>query len=351
MFKEFEQTASTVVYCQKGAISSIVAQNQYVFIFKTTNLCWNKCKHCCECSGPDQPKNFITKSVINNYIAQATEDKSFSKRVIFTGGEIMSAYKFAEENYVYDILDNAIDNGIGVNIKTNAGWAGTPVGERIFYDIENLVKKNAPDIVDRDSFKKLIPLEISLSLDRFHNDAINRNFRFLEHFANTDMNGATFTACISSFKRDTKMFSELLNKLKKAGISVEELSPLSSKGNNASVCLSLNGNLLVKYDNDAILFDGGRAKNIAGANHNTQPQFNILNNDRKILMAFDSFGNVTLGENCGKKITVPWRDPSGNARPLSDIRTDLVAATKTAEAEYLKQHWFFNKYLGIARKK
>ncbi|MBO7509344.1 MAG: radical SAM protein [Alphaproteobacteria bacterium] len=335
--------------CKSGTMSALVAQRPYVLVFKTTNWCWNRCAHCCESSGPDAPRTFIPKSVIIDYTAQAAADPMFSKHVIFTGGEIMSAYKFAEERYVPDILNFALDKKLGVDIKTNAGWAGTPIGEQIFRDIENVIRRQRPKIVTSNNSNRQFPLHVSLSLDRFHNDSIKRNFKFIEHFANKKINGARLVARISSFTFDDEMFSELLQQLHNAGIRVDTATIINSETGQKKEgnLFSVNNNMVLEYGNSATLFDGGRAKNIAGAYHNPIPQFNFLTDDFQVLVAFDSFGNVTLGENSGKKISVPWRDANGNARPMTDIRKDLITATKAAEAEYIKQHsvlGFFGRF-------
>lgn len=352
MFKNFDQNAKTVIGCQNGIMSAIVAQRPYVLVFKTTNWCWNNCAHCCESSGPHNPKTFIPKSVINNYVIQAAQDPLFSREIVFTGGEIMSAYKFADEYYVSDILNHAMDKKLGVDIKTNAGWTGTPLASRVYSDIENVVKRHAPDGGKSNSFKTVIPFQVSLSLDRFHKDAMERNFRFLEHFANADMNGATFTAHISSFSSDDAMIYELIKKLQNADVEVSELMSVASDGESAQKngLLSLNHNLVVKYSNNAKLFSGGRAKNINGAFHTPLPQFTFATSDFHILTAFDSFGNVTLGENCGKKISVPWHDENGTVKPMADVRNDLIATTRGAEQEYLGQHRFLNWYFNMIRK-
>ena len=107
---------------------------------------------------------------------------------------------------------------------------------------------------------------------------------------------------------------------------------------------------MVKYSNNAKLFSGGRAKDINGAFHTSLPQFTFATSDFHILTAFDSFGNVTLGENCGKKISVPWHDENGMVKPMADVRNDLIAATHGAEQEYLGQHRFLNWYFNMIRK-
>ena len=348
MFEKLEQTVKDVISIQNHIPLQILEQWSYALVFKTTHWCWNNCAHCCESSSPKQPRNFIPESVIKDYIDQAVADKKYSRAVVFTGGEIMSAYKFATPGYIPNILNHALDSGNGVDIKTNAGWTGTPIAPYVFDDIEQLVKKRAPK--EKLSFKNVIPFQVSLSLDRFHKNTIERNFKFIEHFARTDMNGASFTINISSFANDRTMFSELLEKLQNAGLSVSELCVFDSTKENGNTMFDVNNNILIKYS-EGTLFDGGRAKNINGAKHSELPQFQFATPNQEILVALDSFGNVTLGENSGKKISVPWCDKNGEPRPITDIRTDLVVATQAAEQEYLNQHRVLNWYFNQVRKK
>ena len=105
--------------------------------------------------------------------------------------------------------------------------------------------------------------------------------------------------------------------------------------NLSNTVWSVNGNIVLKFSTGT-LFDGGRAKNIENTYHTPTPQFSFLapGNPPQVLMAFDSFGNATLGENSGKKITVPWRDKNGAPRTLNDIRQDLIIQAGKEEARY-----------------
>ena len=125
--QEFKNTAHMVVDCQNGVMSSIFQQIPYCLIFKTTHYCWNNCEHCCESAGSNMPKKFIPESTIKGYIDQALADKSFSHEIVFTGGEIMSSYKFEGRDYVPNIINHALNSGCSVDIKTNAGWVDSPL--------------------------------------------------------------------------------------------------------------------------------------------------------------------------------------------------------------------------------
>lgn len=327
---------------------TLVAGRPYVLVFKTTNWCWNNCPHCCESSGTDKPKKFIPESVIKGYIKQASQDKRFSHSVVFTGGEITSAYKFVDRHYVPNILNYALNMGCGVDIKTNAGWVNAPLATQIYSDIENIVKKHAPKTKDRSGIKQEIPLQVSLSLDHFHKDSLVRDFKFIEHFAKTDM-GASFRIHVSSFDTDKGMFTELLQRLNTSGVDVREAVILNKNTQTLSPVYYLNDNIIVQYGTGD-LFYGGRARNIKNSYRVPAPQFSFLTSDFDCLVAFDTNDRVTLGENCGPKIAAIYNDKYGNPYPLDAVLNCLVETTCRAEQHYRKQHFLLDKQVLLVRK-
>ena len=340
--KDFDDKAIMVVQCQRSVVSCVLQQIPYNLIFKTTHWCWNNCAHCCESSGSHMPKTFIPESVINGYIDQAVQDKNFSREVVFTGGEITAAYKFAGKNYVRNIVNHALNAGCGVDVKTNAGFVNSPLAKNVYYDIEDIVR-NQSDNKD-DGIKKLVGFQVSLSLDRFHKDAMERDFKFIEHFANTHIPGTAFTINVSSVYQDKSMFPELMHRLVSSGIDVNEMFLVGKHHDNAEQVHDLNGNVIIRH-HCGTLFNGGRAKDIEYAQKTPFPKFTFLNPDGTALIALDSFGNVTLGENSGQKISVPWHDnKTGQLVPLQTIRDNLVNATKSAEQDFLKEHKKMDAY-------
>ena len=214
--------------------------------------------------------------------------------------------------------------------------------------MENIVRSQNKD-VDADSVKKIVPFQVSLSLDSFHKDAMMRDFKFIEHFAHTDIPGAAFKVNVSSIRQDKNMFQELIKKFVDSGIHVGELFMVDSTGKFGKKMYDLNGNVIVSNSNGT-LFNGGRAKNIDFAYKTPFPQFVFMTPDHISLVAFDSFGNVTLGENCGKKISVPWIDSETQTiLPMETVKANLVSATKQAEQDFLAEHSKMNAYFNFVR--
>lgn len=316
-------------------IGQIVQNLPYVMIFKTTHWCPNKCPHCCESAGAHMPKTYIPADIIEQYIKQAKTDPKFANNIVFTGGEVMSAYQHHTPQYVPRLLNAALDNGCQVDIKTNAGWAiaKNAMREQIFDDLVDVLSAHST------SAFRITPMQISLSLDRFHPHAMQKNIEVITGMARKQRNSSCLIH-ITSFEQDAGMFTELLNNLK-TKYDVHQLMAFGGENNSDMVrtlsdtLWSVNGNIVLKFS-IGTLFDGGRAKDIDGAYHTPEPRFAFISGRQNptILMAFDTFGNVTLGENSGKKITVPWRDSAGTPRPLSEIRKDLVRQTRKTEAQY-----------------
>lgn len=306
-------------------VGGMVRRHPYVMVFKTTNWCWCKCDHCCENSGPDQPKNYIPAQTIKDYLAQGLKDSYFSREVVFTGGEIISAYKFGDADYVPDLLMFCNKNNIGADIKTNAAWVNTSFASCVFDDMSRIIGAGRP-----------YSLQISLSLDNYHKNSMKNNIVFIEkmsHRANMPV-----AIHLSTFYGDDDMYGELKRELSNRGVRVRNaIIHNPDSGTYRDVDITDNGIILLT--SRATLFDGGRAKNLAEAEHSKFSQFKFLSTNLHVLMAFDSFGNVTLGENSGVKIKTNWRTSNNVARPLMSIRHDLV---KNAQFHELRARIFQN---------
>lgn len=278
----------------------------YVLVFKTTNYCWYQCPHCCECAGPNNPRNFIPAATICNYLDQASQDPWFSHQVVFTGGEIMSAYRFGPADYVPQLLNHSLDLGYGTDIKTNGAWARAAFGEQIYQDLHQVI-----------STHKHYSMQISLSLDGYHKNALENNAILISRLAK--MPDTRVKVNVAGLNNHKDMFPALLERIKSNGVTVDDVF-WGSPGHFLPA--TLVGGQVVLQKSFGTLFDGGRAKNLDGAHHSKFPQFKFMTSDNHSLIALDSFGRVTLGENSGRKISTKWHN-----KDLIQIRCDLVSAT------------------------
>ncbi len=299
-------------------IGGIVRDFPYVLVFKTTNWCWYKCPHCCENAGPDNSRAFIPIGIIKGYISQAMQDVKFNNSVIFTGGEIMAAYAFGATDYVPELLKFCLNHNIGTDIKTNAAWVNAKYAPRVFDDLSAA-----------SSIGKPYSFQISLSLDRYHKHSIQNCAKFIHELSKRPETHVVIN--LASFENDRHMFNDLFNTLKRNGTGIDDAIVIS---NGKQLKKYIAGDTLLLNTSVGTLFDGGRAKNIHGAYHDKTPQFSFISNDGDVLMAFDSFGRVTLGENSGRKINTKWRNNSGCPRALSDIRHRLISNAQFEDIRY-----------------
>lgn len=315
-FEEDTRLAGTVRYLVKHA--------PYILVFKTTNYCWYKCAHCCEKAGPDNEKTYIPQETIIDILKQAKQDEKFINDVVFTGGEIFSAYKFGDKQYIPNIINFAIKNNIGVDIKTNAGWANTSWGKEIFDDLRQVIMDNQPKKLE---FPKL---QISLSLDKYHTNCFDNNFKIIQELA-----GLPVMIHLSSFVGQEYLITDFEKQLQRK-FNPEKLFSFGSP--DASYLLIKNNTLC--YHTFGKLFDGGRATNLSDTFHTEYPQFSFILNEKNQpvkLVAFDNFGRVTLGENSGRKIMTPYLDEHKQVKPLPKIFQDL-------NRETLKEVLYFMYY-------
>ena len=297
----------------------------YLLIFKTTNYCWFKCPHCCEKAGPDQEKTYIPQETITSFLTQAKQDSKFLNEVVFTGGEIFSSYKFGDKQYITNLLQFCIDNKIGADIKTNAGWANTSFGHEIFSDLKKLITKNEP------GEHEMPKIQISLSLDTYHTNCFENNMRVIKELA-----GLPVMIHLSSFDDQEELLHTFEQELFKH-VKKDDLFSLNS-GTNYKL---LNGKTLY-FSSKAILFSGGRASKMNNAYQIQYPQFAFVSyayNNPHTLVAFDNFGRVTLGENSGRKIMTPWLDEHQKPKDLPQIKKELLRGCETEDQYY----WFYER--------
>ena len=302
----------------------VVRELPYIMIFKTTHWCWYNCAHCCESAGKDRPAEFIPTDIIKYYTDAAKSDPKFGKEIVLTGGEIMASYKFDMPYYVPDLINYITQRGISLDIKTNGAWVRNA----------DLCSKILPDLVrtnERNSNNRKLPYQLSLSLDKYHPNALENTCNIICELVKRNKKKPMILVHISGFMGQDYMYQELLAKLLRVPGNKFEYAYVAAKSGGMIPLHVINRSVALRPSFDALLFAGGRAQNLPEAFSSPNPTFEIINDDADVLMAFDSAGNVTLGENSGRKITVPWRDANGNPRDLPAIRRDLVKRARYEE--------------------
>lgn len=290
----------------------VISHAKYYLIFKTTNYCWFKCPHCCENAGPENPKTYLPKEIIMDYLTQANQDKRFVKHVVFTGGEIFSSYKFGDKRYIPDLLTFAAQNDIISDIKTNAGWANTSFSAPIYQDLKDVAIKSKRHELD---FPRI---QISLSLDNFHTNCFDNNLKIAH-----ELSTCPILVHVSSFIGQEKILDEFEKQLSEKTRLKNPIAFDNKLRRRNKSGIKFLGDKALYFSSHATLFNGGRAKDMKHAYKTPWPQFVFADSDKKLLVAFDNNGYVTLGENSGRKIKTTWRDENGKPKPLQQIMQEL----------------------------
>ncbi len=299
-------------------MGAVVRDRPYTLVFKTTNYCWYKCPHCCESSGPDQAKYYIPYPVIRNWLVEASQDKMFSGNVVFTGGEIFSAYRFGDKSYVPNLLKTALDYKMGVDIKTNAAWSRTTWGEEIFKDLTDIINSYPP-----------YSMEISLSLDNYHKNSVDNAARVISRLARNKCHVRIY---LSTFRGHENLYDQLRTQLRKSHTPVTKRVVLRQEDGSLHDVDAVRNSVILRLGDAVDLpFDNGRAKNLPETYHTKFPQFAFLSKDLTVMMAFDVMGRVTLGENSGRKINTSYIGRNHIQRHISDIRRDLISSARVEE--------------------
>ena len=134
--------------------------NELYLSLKITNWCNLCCRHCCECSDPNQVPNFIPLEKIDKYLYESR--KMFivpNPLLCIGGGEAMAPYMYGMSQYIPYALDLVYKYNYIPTIKTNGTWG----------DNDNL-RTNILHGLAKSAYKaqKLVTLDISV--DEFHNN-------------------------------------------------------------------------------------------------------------------------------------------------------------------------------------
>jgi hypothetical protein len=127
---------------------------------KITNWCDLNCAHCCECSGANNPTNFMPLTRAEQYISEFQEiPYHIMQHYTISGGEGLAPYQFGNLEYIPTVLSCIYKIGGIPTIKTNGVW-----GER--YNTRTEILKSLAGSAYFGN--KLLTLDISV--DEFHNN-------------------------------------------------------------------------------------------------------------------------------------------------------------------------------------
>lgn len=231
---------------------------------KITNWCDLNCTHCCECSGRNNPTNFMPATKAEDYIGEFQEIPfNLAQHYTIGGGEGLAPYQFGDYDYIPQVL-SCIYKVDGVpTIKTNGVW-----GEKANLRSDILKDLAHSAYVDN----KLLTLDISV--DEFHNN-LNGVANIITDVVQSDYLLPAIRIALLGFATDEtqKAMNQLRSKLADRNVGWDNLS-------NGDIGVYRSGGdigmRVIVNDNNAI-FDLGRAKQNKVYTATGQPTMTYVN--------------------------------------------------------------------------
>lgn len=281
---------------------------------KITNWCNLKCAHCCELSGPKEPKQFMPLDKFETYIHQFGEiDIPKTEYYTIGGGEPMSTYLNGDRGYIPRAVSMILDAGAIPTIKTNATW-GKHTDER------RTVLKSLAAVAYK--YQKLVTLDISL--DEFHkntNDVAN----IISDIAKSDMLRPAIRVFLAGFNTNAslKKLNELQDELKCRNILVipfSDLGDVVTEENKYDFGVMYRGQgnkIFASFDTP--IFREGRAAITGVATTGQNPGFTSVDGD---CLVVDNMDNAILNYKFREQIA---------GRDLNTIVHSLMAKMHQAQ--------------------
>lgn len=276
-------------------------KNIFTLSFKITNWCNLNCAHCCENSGPNQDRSFLSFEKIEKYLREFKElPYNLSEYVVIGGGEGLSPYFFKNFDYIPNLLLK-INNFGGVStIKTNGIWGNnTSVKNFILKDLAILAHK----------IDKVITLDISV--DEFH-DNITGVANIFEGILSDEYITVSIRPTLVGF--NTPGSSKALSRLK-TELYARKILTIQTSNADLCVCNKAGQGIFVITDYGNEIFDLGRAKkNNVFTYQQTKPCLGQTN-----CIQIDNTDTITMNNFYREKI---------DGRPLKVVIDSLIQRAK-----------------------
>jgi len=231
---------------------------------KITNWCDLNCAHCCECSGRNNPTNFMPPTKAEDYIGEFQEIPfNLSKYYTIGGGEGLAPYQFDDYDYIPQVL-SCIYKVDGVpTVKTNGVW-----GEKC--NLRSGILKSLANSAYIGN--KLLTLDISV--DEFHNN-LNGVANIITDVVQSDYLLPAIRISLLGFKTPgtQNTMAQLRSKLEDRNVSWDNIS-------NGDIGVYRSGGsvgmrMIVLDDNE--IFNLGRAKQNNISTTTNQPTTSYVN--------------------------------------------------------------------------
>lgn len=227
---------------------------------------------------------------------------------------------------------------LSVDIKTNAGWVGTNMEKRIYDDLNATIRAN-PNARSP---------QISLSLDKYHPNAMDKNVRFIQAMAlrNTDIVFHLSGFGAAAFERDIDKLIRVLNSKRNIRMQSGYILPKPADGDTPNMDMAQP---IIKANNARIIWTvspspraAGRGVELAACEPDIIPcpddaKFRVFEDDMLLINVVEQGGNFRLGEANPTNITAPWRNADGTDKTLADARRDIFREMRRAELKFMAQ--------------
>ena len=225
---------------------SLMMNTEFYIGFKITNWCNMNCAHCCECSGLNQPLNFMSLDKLDRYLFEAKQmDFRPNQLITIGGGEAFAPYLNGDNRYIPNALDIAYSHKFIPTLKTNGTWGeNNKKCQSILSDLAKCAYKG----------DKLVTLDISV--DEFHNNTTNVA-NIIRNTLRNDRLCMAIRICLVGFhtKKSEIAQNKLKQELQKYGLKV------SSTVYGDWIVETKNGaDVYMTNDFSAEIVDLGRAK-------------------------------------------------------------------------------------------
>ena len=231
---------------------------------KITNWCDLNCAHCCECSGRNNPTNFMPATKAEDYIGEFQEVPfNLAQHYTIGGGEGLAPYQFGDYDYIPQVL-SCIYKVDGVpTIKTNGVW-----GEKA--NLRSDILKNLAHSAYVGN--KLLTLDISV--DEFHNN-LNGVANIITDVVQSDYLLPAIRIALLGFDTDgtRKAMNQLRSKLADRDVGWDNIP-------NGDIGVYRSGGnigMRVIVNDDNAIFDLGRAKQNKVYTATGQPTMTYVN--------------------------------------------------------------------------
>ena len=283
--------------------------------FRLTNKCNENCPRCFECSGPDNPLNIVPVQDVVFYINQS--GGTFTD-VYMTGGEWSLIYD-VNPHYMRQIFDRLdLSKSDEYVLQTNARWINGTHRDEILGDIKYIQSKLAAE-------NRIFKLD--MSVDRYRSAYSIDCVRDVIVAVASDSEFTNTKIRIMSCALDAQMANERVLIPEFFAAHGIELKFENRSWFNMffQVCYANNTRIVIHEEGPTMRIGRARQNGIGYKIYYPQLQCGGLQPENTLMeLSLREDGMIKWHNWYDWDIMVPYKDPNGQYKPLSQIRSELV---------------------------